>query len=90
MEEAVNGERIVSIRNSPIIEKDPNRCAVEMTLTCKIEKLVRCKNCIIAFKDSHGNPVCRRDPLAYKRVSPDFFCADGKEKEDETRICISY
>ena len=82
-EEAIKGERIVSIRNSPIIEEDPIRCAVKMTLTCKIEKLVRCKDCALSFKASDGRPVCKRNPRLYRYVAPDFFCADGKEEENE-------
>ena len=84
IEKAINGECIVSIDNSPIKEEDPDRCAVKMTLTCKIKKLVRCKDCALSFKASDGRPVCKRDPQLYRYVSPDFFCADGKEKENDS------
>lgn len=49
-------------------------------------KIVRCKDCVNCIKEPNGDLYCDvlaigYEPLGSKRVTEDWFCADGERKE---------
>ena len=50
------------------------------------ERVVRCKDCINCIKEPNGELYCDilavgYEPLGSKKVTEDWFCADGERKE---------
>ena len=55
------------------------------------DDIVRCKDCANCIKELNGNLYCDvlaigYEPLGSKRVTEDWFCADGKCKELEGEV----
>lgn len=45
-------------------------------------KVVRCRDCKHYFKNDRGNVVTYECELLHERMRDDFYCADGKRRED--------
>ena len=79
LDEIIKGEQIISLDSTPVEEDNKADCSIKLTMRCRIEKLVRCKDC-------KYNGCCMfqdfvKDNSIIKRNLDDFFCADGKEKD---------
>lgn len=73
--ELEKGESICSLSTPEQIQKD-DLYSVEIRRTVKIERLVRCKDCV------HYNAgfECLVEGYGIER-EPDWFCADGERRE---------
>ena len=50
------------------------------------QELIRCKNCKYCVKEPNGELYCdilavEYEPFGSKKVTADWFCADGKRRE---------
>ena len=75
-------------QESITVVNEPKSQSTEFRLVLEVLKITRCKNCKywnrltrVTFKDEHKGLCEYRDHIMATRE--DFYCADGKEKDDE-------